>query len=307
MDKLIAKAEVLLEALPFMQRFAGRTLIIKYGGSAMIDEELKSGFAEDVVLLRSLGLKPVIVHGGGPQIGKTLERLGIETKFVRGLRVTDEATMQVVEMVLAGQINKNIVALIQRRGGKAAGLCGKDGNLIMASKMRPTKGVDLGMVGRVETINPELVRNLVDDGFIPVIAPIGTDVKGRSYNINADLAAARIAKAMGAAKLILLTDVAGILDGSGKLQPLVSIKQARTQIRKQLIAGGMVPKVECAIDALEGGVQQVHIIDGRVSHAVLLEIFTRKGVGTEILLEAPTPRPRKATSGPSALEKTGSG
>jgi acetylglutamate kinase len=306
-NKLIAKAEVLLEALPFMKRFRGRTIVIKYGGAAMLKEELQSGFAEDVVLLQSLGLKPVIVHGGGPQIGKTLARLGIETRFVRGLRVTDEATMKVVEMVLAGDINKNIVALIQRHGGKAVGLCGKDGNLILASKMRGSRGVDLGMVGRIDNVNPEIAENLVNDGFVPVIAPIGTDAKGRSYNINADLAAARIAQALGAEKLILLTDVKGILDTNGKLQPFLAIRQAKSQIRKGVISEGMVPKVECAIDALAGGVRQVHIIDGRVSHAVLLEIFTRKGVGTEVVVEEPSVRVRKAVAAVSGLEKTGSG
>jgi len=307
-DKLIAKAEILLEALPYMKRFRGRTVVIKYGGAAMTKDELQSGFAEDVVLLQSLGVKLVIVHGGGPQIGKTLERLGIETRFVRGLRVTDEATMQVVEMVLAGQINKNIVALIQRHGGKAAGLCGKDGNLIMSSKMRGAGGVDLGMVGRIDKVNPELVRNLVDDGFIPVVAPIGTDAKGRSYNINADLAAARVAQALEAEKLILLTDVKGILGADGKLQPFLSIKSAKTQIRKGSISEGMVPKVECAMDALGGGVGQVHIIDGRVSHAVLLEIFTRKGVGTEVVEKEPAVKVRKSTNGGvrlKSVKKTG--
>jgi acetylglutamate kinase len=282
-DKLIAKAEILLEALPYMKRFRGRTIVIKYGGAAMVKDELQSGFAEDVVLLQSIGLKPVIVHGGGPQIGKALEKLGIETRFVRGLRVTDEATMQVVEMVLAGQINKNIVALIQRHGGKAVGLCGKDGNLLMASKLKGTGGVDLGMVGRIDAVNPELVHSVVEDGYIPVIAPIATDAEGRSYNINADTAAERIGGALRAEKLILLTDVAGILDEKKNLQPLLTLKQAKAQIRKGVIAGGMVPKVECAIDALATGVRQVHIIDGRVSHAVLLEIFTRGGVGTEVV------------------------
>jgi acetylglutamate kinase len=302
MDKLIAKAEILLEALPYMKRFRGRTVVIKYGGAAMTKEELQSGFAEDVVLLQSLGVKLVIVHGGGPQIDKTLARLGIERRFVRGLRVTDEATMQVVEMVLAGQINKNIVALIQRHGGKAVGLCGKDGNLIMSSKMRGAGGVDLGMVGRIDVVNPEIVRNLVDDGFIPVVAPIGTDAKGRSYNINADLVAARVAEALGAEKLILLTDVKGILDGDGKLQPFLTIKNAKTQIRKGSISEGMVPKVDCAVRALGGGVKQVHIIDGRVSHAVLLEIFTRKGVGTEVVELEPPVRARKGAKAAPALK-----
>jgi acetylglutamate kinase len=215
--------------------------------------------------------------------------------------------MQVVEMVLAGQINKNIVALIQRHGGKAAGLCGKDGNSILASKMRGPGGVDLGMVGRIDKVNPELVRNLLDDGFIPVVAPIATDAKGRSYNINADLAAAKVAEALGAEKLILLTDVKGILGADGKLQAFVSIKNAKSQIRKGSISEGMVPKVECAMEALEGGVKQVHIIDGRVSHAVLLEIFTRKGVGTEVVSEEPAPRGRKNANNSSKPIKAAGG
>jgi acetylglutamate kinase len=304
LDELIAKAEILLEALPYMKRFRGRTVVVKYGGAAMTNAELESGFAEDVVLLQSLGLKLVIVHGGGPQIGKTLERLGIETRFVRGLRVTDEATMQVVEMVLAGQINKNIVALIQRHGGKAAGLCGKDGNTLLASKMLGDGGVDLGQVGQIDTVNPELVRNLLDDGFLPVVAPIATDAAGGSYNINADIAAARIAQALGAEKLILLTDVAGILDQAGKLQPFLAVEAAKAQIKKGSISEGMVPKVECAMDALLGGVRQVHIIDGRVSHAVLLEIFTRGGVGTEVVLEEPpAPAARKGAGASAARGK----
>ncbi len=305
MDKLIAKAEVLLEALPYMQRFAGRTVVIKYGGSAMVDERLKLGFAEDVVLLRSLGIHPVIVHGGGPQIGRVLERIGIESSFVRGLRVTDEATMEIVEMVLAGQINKDIVSMIQAHGGRAVGLSGKDGGLLTASKMRVrvagddgrSSMVDIGMVGKVDRVEPEVVENLTGDGFIPVIAPIAADGRGRTYNVNADLAASCIAQALGAAKLILLTDVAGILDGSGKLQPFLSIRQAKSQIRKGVIADGMVPKVECAIAALGGGVGQVHIIDGRVAHAILLEIFTRKGVGTEVVRTAGDKPAAKAAGG----------
>ncbi|RMD81056.1 MAG: acetylglutamate kinase [Candidatus Dadabacteria bacterium] len=274
-----------------MQRFAGRTIVIKYGGSAMVEERLKSGFAEDVVLLRSLGINPVIVHGGGPQIGRVLERLGIESNFVRGLRVTDEATMEIVEMVLAGQINKDIVSMIHSHGGRSVGLSGKDGGLLTASKMRVRVAdadgrssiVDIGLVGKIEHVDPAVVEDLTRNGFIPVIAPIAADRRGRTYNVNADLAAAHIAQALGAAKLILLTDVPGILDAGGRLQPFLSIRQARTQIRKGVIADGMVPKVECAIAALGGGVGQVHIIDGRIPHAILLEIFTRKGVGTEIV------------------------
>lgn len=296
MDKLIAKAEVLLEALPFMRRFAGKTLVIKYGGAAMLDDRLRRGFAQDIVLLNSLGLHPVIVHGGGPQIGKALERLGIPTRFVRGMRVTDDAAMEVVEMVLAGQINKGIVADIAHFGGMAVGVCGKDASLIRASKMlmETTDGggksetVDLGQVGKVEHVNPTLIERLRQHDFIPVIAPIGFDDEGRSYNINADVAAGKIAEALKAEKLILLTDVPGILDSNKELQPLLAIADAKRQIAAGSVDGGMVPKVECAIEALTGGVKQVHIIDGRVTHAVLLEIFTNRGVGTEVLADSPT-------------------
>jgi acetylglutamate kinase len=294
-DKLIAKAEVLLEALPFMRRFAGKTLVIKYGGAAMVDDRLRRGFAQDIVLLNSLGLHPVIVHGGGPQIGKALERLGLATRFVRGMRVTDEAAMDVVEMVLAGQINKGIVSDIAHHGGMAVGISGKDAGLLKASKMLmevtgsdgKTESVDLGQVGKVEAVNPLVIERLRQHDFIPVIAPIGFDDEGRSYNINADVAAAKIAAALKAEKLILLTDVPGILDAKKELQPLLTIAEAERQIAAGSVEGGMVPKVECAIEALIGGVKQVHIIDGRVSHAVLLEIFTNRGVGTEVLTELP--------------------
>jgi acetylglutamate kinase len=304
-NKLIAKAEVLLEALPYMQRFAGRTIVIKYGGSAMLDERLKLGFAQDVVLLNSLGLHPVIVHGGGPQIGKTLARLGIETRFVRGLRVTDEATMEVVEMVLGGRINKAIVTNIEQHGGTAVGISGKDGDLIKASKMKvrakgddgKTALLDIGLVGKVDEVRPQIVERLRESNFIPVIAPIGADARGNTYNINADTAASKIAQALGAEKLILLTDVKGILDKSGVLQPFLSIRSAKSQVRGGSIADGMVPKVECAIEALQNGVKQVHIIDGRVSHAVLLEIFTRKGVGTEVVQSERRPRARRPAAG----------
>jgi len=293
MDQLIAKAEVLLEALPYIRRFAGRTIVIKYGGSAMLDEKLKLGFAQDVVLLKSLGLHPVIVHGGGPQIGKALTRLGIESKFVRGLRVTDDATMEVVEMVLGGQINKSIVTNLEHHGGNAVGISGKDGNLIVASKLK-TKGVDLGRVGKIDVVNPHVIVKLRESGYIPVIAPIGVDDEGNSYNINADVVASHVAEAIKADKLMLLTDVEGILDASRNLQPVLSAAQIRDQIRAGVISEGMLPKVECAMHALQGGVGQVHIIDGRVSHAVLLEIFTRTGVGTEVVRAAPARKPAPA-------------
>jgi acetylglutamate kinase len=290
MDKLIAKANVLLEALPYIQRFAGKTVVIKYGGAAMVEPKLKAGFAQDVVLLNSLGLRPVIVHGGGPQIARALKKAGIESTFVRGLRVTSEDAMAVVETVLGRQVNKDIVALVQGHGGKAVGLSGRDGDLLQARKLRPRgpggKTVDLGMVGRVHAVEPRSVAELVASGLIPVIAPIGVDSQGRSYNINADMAAAKVAAALSAAKLMILTDVAGIRGQSGHVQAQVSASQAKAQIRSGVIKEGMVPKVQCAVDAVASGVEQVHIIDGRVSHAVLLEIFTRKGVGTEVVLRS---------------------
>jgi acetylglutamate kinase len=300
MDKLIAKAEVLLEALPYIRRFAGRTIVIKYGGSAMLDEKLKLGFAQDVVLLKSLGLHPVIVHGGGPQIGKALARVGIETKFVRGMRVTDDAAMEIVEMVLGGQINKSIVTNIEHHGGNAVGISGKDGNLIVASKLK-AKGVDLGRVGKIEAVHPHVIVKLRESGYIPVIAPIGVDAEGNSYNINADVVASHVAAAIAADKLMLLTDVEGILDADKKLQPVLSAPAIREQVRRGVIGEGMLPKVECAVHALESGVGQVHIIDGRVSHAVLLEIFTRTGVGTEVVRAAAA---NAKTKKPAATAKT---
>ncbi len=305
MDESIAKAKVLLEALPYIQRFAGETIVIKYGGHAMTEHELKSAFARDVVLLRSLGLFPVIVHGGGPQIREALDRHGIETRFVRGMRVTDDATMEIVEMVLGGQINKAIVGMIHSHGGKAVGLTGKDGGLLRAEKMKvevPGRGkrptlVDVGHVGRITKVDPEVLARIIGTDFIPVIAPIGSDAAGNTYNINADVAAAEIARALGAAKLLLLTDVAGIKGADGEVQSFVSAAEAKAQIRSGTIGEGMVPKVECALSALTHGVDQVHIIDGRVSHAVLLEIFTKRGVGTEVVLE------RKAAGKKAARRK----
>jgi len=303
LNEAIAKADVLLEALPFMRRFSGRTIVIKYGGHAMLDERLKSGFAEDVVLLKSLGLHPVVVHGGGPQIEEALRRHGIETRFVRGMRVTDEQTMEIVEMVLGGQINKDIVADIHNHGGKAIGITGKDGRMMVAEKLlvrveeksaagkQKTELIDVGMVGNITHVNTEVIERIAGTDFIPVIAPIATDEKGRTYNINGDVAAAEIARGLKAAKLILLTDVAGIKDTGGNVQTLLCAADARKQVKDGTIAAGMVPKVECAIDALEGGVGQVHIIDGRVKHAVLLEIFTKKGVGTEVVTRLPGAKP----------------
>jgi acetylglutamate kinase len=290
MQSLIEKAEVLLEALPYIRRFSGKTLVVKYGGHAMEEEELKESFAQDIVLLKFVGMKPVVVHGGGPQIGQMLQRLGITSRFVRGMRVTDAATMDVVEMVL-GKINQEIVALINQHGGKAVGLSGKDGDLVVASKLtltvaeegRPPEMVDMGMVGEVTRINPKVVEALGANNFIPVIAPVGGGEQGGTYNINADLVAGKVAAALRAEKLILLTDVEGIKDKEGHLFPTVSSEQADLLIHDGTINEGMIPKVECCLSALREGVRQTHIIDGRVRHAVLLEIFTRQGVGTEVV------------------------
>jgi acetylglutamate kinase len=290
MEKLIAKADVLLEALPYIRRYSGKTMVIKYGGHAMTDDELKEQFAQDVVLLKYVGINPVIVHGGGPQIGRMLTRLGIESQFVRGMRVTDARTMDVVEMVLVGQINKEIVSLINRHGGRAVGLSGKDGDLILARKLTlPGRGadagakVDIGQVGEVRAINPTVIESLDRSDFIPVIAPIGVGERGETYNINADLVAGEIAEALKAEKLILLTDVEGIRDADGAVLSTLDAERAMQLIHDGVIGEGMIPKVECCIAALRGGAHKTHIIDGRVRHAVLLEIFTREGVGTQVV------------------------
>ena len=284
----IRRAEVLLEALPYIREFRGKTVVIKYGGAAMERADLKEPFALDVILLRFVGMKPVIVHGGGPQIGSLMKRLGKEPKFVGGMRVTDEETVEIVEMVLVGKINKEIVGLINHHGGKAVGLSGKDAGLLRARKRKhrlPTgEEVDLGLVGEVELVNVEPIRLLEDNGFIPVIAPVGVGSEGETYNINADLVAGEVAAALGAEKLIHLTDVQGILDSAGKLVSTLSRKEAERLVTAGVIDGGMLPKVESALRALEGGTAKAHIIDGRVPHAILLELFTREGVGTEIVL-----------------------
>jgi acetylglutamate kinase len=296
----IAKAEILLDALPYIRRFSGKTMVIKYGGHAMVDEELKESFAQDIVLLKFVGINPVIVHGGGPQIGLLLQQLGIESQFVRGMRVTNQQTMDVVEMVLVGKINKEIVSLINRHGGRAVGLSGKDGELILAKKLtvpaEESKGgepVDIGLVGEVRAINPMVIETLDRSDFIPVIAPVGVGDRGETYNINADLVAGEVAEALGAEKLILLTDVEGIRDAQGNVLSTVDIERATQLIREGVIAGGMIPKVECCIEALRGGARKTHIIDGRVRHAVLLEIFTREGVGTEVVRVSPRGVARK--------------
>ncbi len=291
MQELINKANVLMEALPYIKRFANKTVVIKYGGHAMADERLKESFAKDVILLKYIGLNPVIVHGGGPQINDTLKKYGIVSEFVRGMRVTDAATMGVVEMVLTGQVNNEVVGLINRQGGRAVGLSGKDGDLLVCRKLlqevRGADGtveqVDIGFVGDVVQVNRELIETLEHGRFIPVIAPVGVGVDGESYNVNADLVAGRVAAALSAEKLILLTDVQGVKDKAGTLLSSISVAQMHGLISDESISGGMIPKVECCAEALAGGVKKAHIIDGRVEHAVLLEIFTDKGVGTEIV------------------------
>ncbi|OGW05278.1 MAG: acetylglutamate kinase [Nitrospinae bacterium RIFCSPLOWO2_12_39_16] len=292
MDKLIKKADVLLEALPYIRNLYKKTIVIKYGGSAMVAEELKKGFALDVILLKYIGINPVIVHGGGPQIGKTLEKMGKKSHFVEGLRVTDEETIDVVEMVLVGKVNKEIVSLINRHGGKAVGLSGKDGGLIKAKKYKVIKSspetdrpeiIDIGMVGEVESINADVLNTLDEGGFIPVIAPVGAGENGETYNINADFVAGEIAGSLKAEKLVLLTDEEGVKGKDGSLLSTLNKKEIDYLIKKSVIRGGMLPKVKCCLDALESGVKKTHIIDGRVKHAILLEIFTDEGVGTQIV------------------------
>ncbi len=282
-------AHVLIEALPYIRRFRGKTIVIKYGGNAMVDEGLKHGFARDVVLLKLVGINPVLVHGGGPQIGRLLERLGKSSRFVEGMRVTDRETMDVVEMVLGGLVNKEIVNLINQHGGHAVGLTGKDGALIRARKihLQPRSPeadapeiIDLGHVGEVESIDPAVVNMLVHGDFIPVIAPIGVGEDGVSYNINADLVAGKMAQVLGAEKLILLTNTRGVLDRDGGLLTGLTAAEVERLIDDGTISGGMIPKIRCAMDAIAGGVRNVHIIDGRIEHAVLLELFTDKGIGT---------------------------
>ncbi|NJD07813.1 MAG: acetylglutamate kinase [Methylococcaceae bacterium] len=285
-------AHVLTEALPYIRRFKGKTIVVKYGGNAMIDEHLKNSFARDIVLLKLVGINPVVVHGGGPQIGQLLQRLGKTSEFVQGMRVTDAETMDVVEMVLGGLVNKEIVNLITRHGGCAVGLSGKDGELVRARKIVVTQKspetdqpeiIDLGHVGEVESIDTSIVDVLVQGDFIPVIAPIGVGAEGHSYNINADLVAGKMAQVLKAEKLILLTNTRGILDREGKLLTGLSLGEVDALIDDGTISGGMIPKTRCATDALKGGVTSCHIIDGRVEHAVMLELFTDRGIGTLLL------------------------
>lgn len=289
--KAVEIAEVLTEALPYIKRFNNKTIVIKYGGNAMADDRLKSGFARDVTLMKLVGMNPVIVHGGGPQIGNFLKRLGKESEFVQGMRVTDTETMDVVEMVLGGLVNKEIVNLINRHGGNAVGLSGKDGELIRARKLVVSRNapelkvpeiIDIGHVGEVEKIDASVINMLIQGDFIPVIAPIGVGADGQSYNINADLVASEMAKHLGAEKLIMLTNTQGVLDANGNVLTGLSQQQVLSLIEEGIIHGGMLPKIQAAMDAVGSGVNNVHIIDGRIEHAVLLEIFTDQGVGTLI-------------------------
>ncbi len=289
-------AHVLTEALPYIQRFTGKTIVVKFGGNAMIDEALQNSFARDIVLMKTVGMNPIVVHGGGPQIGQLLEKLNIKSSFVDGMRVTDSATMDVVEMVLGATVNKQIVNLINHNGGQAIGITGKDGQLIRAKKlsvnrktpeMQAPEIIDIGQVGEVKSINREVIDMLQNSNFIPVIAPIGVDQEGKSYNINADLVAGKMAEVLRAEKLMLLTNVAGLQDKGGNVLTGLTTQQVDELIADGTIYGGMLPKIACALDAVKGGVTSAHIIDGRVDHAVLLEIFTDSGVGTLISNQRP--------------------
>tara|TARA_R110000764_G_scaffold112153_4_gene199086 strand:- start:597 stop:1502 length:906 start_codon:yes stop_codon:yes gene_type:complete len=295
-DAAIQVSKVLTEALPYIQRFTGKTIVIKYGGNAMESEELKNSFARDIVLMKTVGINPVVVHGGGPQIGDLLARLNIESNFIEGMRVTDTQTMDVVEMVLGGQVNKDIVNLINQHGGSAIGLTGKDAGLIKARQLKVTRNtpgmdkpeiIDIGHVGEVVEINTKLINRLVSDDYIPVIAPIGVGSDGASYNINADLVAGKVAEALQAEKLMLLTNIAGLMDKSGKVLTGLTTAQVDELIADGTIYGGMLPKIRCALDAVQGGVSSAIIVDGRVPNAVLLEVFTDTGVGTLITNKQP--------------------
>lgn len=291
MNREHAKARLLLEALPYIRKFYGKTVVIKYGGHAMVDEELQRSFALNIILLKYIGINPVIVHGGGPQIGQMLKQLGIASEFRQGLRVTDDATMDVVEMVLVGKVNKNIVNLINLNGGTAVGLSGKDGRLITARKLEmvvertdaPPEIIDLGKVGEVVGINTALINTLLGQGFIPVIAPVGVDESGATYNINADSVAGAVASALGAMRLVLLTDVSGVLDKERTLISSLDIAEASQAMADGVLTGGMIPKVQCCMEAVEAGVEKAHILDGRVENCIILEFFTTSGIGTEIV------------------------
>lgn len=297
MKKLIEKAEILLEALPFIKTFCGKTFVIKYGGNAMASENLKNNFALDIVMMKYIGINPVIVHGGGPQIDKTLKALGIKSQFFEGQRVTNRETIDVVEMVLGGKVNKEIVSLISRHGGNAVGITGKDGDLILAKRHRKGKKqspetdrpeiIDLGLVGEITRVNPQILKTLDKNEFVPVIAPTGKGEDGETLNINADFVASKIASALKAEKLILMTDTEGVKNKAGKLQPGLTKKEVKFMIKQKAIKDGMLPKVNCCLDALKAGVNKTHIVDGRIQHALLLEIFTEDGIGTQIVEKKP--------------------
>lgn len=289
---MVEKAEILIEALPYIRRFYQKTVVIKYGGHAMVAEDLKESFAQDIVLMKYIGIQPVVVHGGGPQIGRMLERIGKKSDFREGMRVTDADTMDIVEMVLAGKINKEIVSLVNRHGGQAIGISGKDARLIEAKKLhlfryqgddQPPEIIDIGLVGEVHRINADILQTLARSDMIPIIAPVGVGENGETYNINADLVAGRIASALRAKKLLLMTDVAGVMNSEGDLLSSITLAEAADLLQDEVLRGGMIPKVQCAVDAIQGGAEKVHIIDGRIPHAILLEIFTDAGIGTEIV------------------------
>ncbi|MBA2880785.1 acetylglutamate kinase [Desulfosalsimonas propionicica] len=288
-------ADILIEALPYIRYFSGMTLVVKYGGNAMVDEQLKEDFARDITLMKFIGLHPVVVHGGGPQINKVLERMGISPRFVRGMRFTDQETMDVVEMVLGGKVNKSIVAQINRQGGKSVGLTGKDGGLLQAEKLqimhqpdenKPPEILDPGLVGRVTSVNSELISSLSAQGFIPVIAPVGVGAAGETFNINADLVASRVAGSLKSGRLIYLTDVDGLMDARGNLVTSVDAPTVTKMIQEGTISGGMIPKLEYALDALENDVEKVQIINGTKRHALLLELFTDQGIGTQVTAQS---------------------
>ena len=288
-DHVNQTASVLIEALPYIQKFHGETIVIKYGGNAMVDQGLKQSFARDIVLMKLIGINPIVVHGGGPQINSFLEKLDIESKFIDGIRITDERTMEIVQMVLGGLVNKEIVTQLCSAGGKAIGITGKDGNLIKAKKLRLQSNdsekdhVDVGLVGEIESVDTDILRNLTENNIIPVIAPIGVGDKGESYNINADTVAGKVAEYLNAEKLVLLTNTSGVLDESGQVLSVLSRDQVEELTQSKLISEGMIPKVECALSAIENGVNSVQIIDGRISHCLLLELFTDSGIGTQIV------------------------
>ncbi|WP_038055538.1 acetylglutamate kinase [Thermodesulfobacterium hydrogeniphilum] len=290
--EILEKARILISALPYFREFYNKIMVIKYGGHAMVDENLKSAFAQDIVLMKYVGIQPIIVHGGGPQINKVMEKMGLRPVFIEGQRVTDEETMSVVEMVLVGTVNKNIVSLINKAGGKAVGLSGRDGDLIVAEKMhiykysgedRPPEIIDIGRVGKVKEVNPQVLYTLIERGFIPVIAPVGIGPDGEAYNINADLVAGALAGALSAEKLIYLSDVEGVKDEKGKLISTLYLDEIENLIEKGIAKGGMIPKLKSARKALLAGVKKTHIIDGRIPHSLIIELFTDEGLGTQII------------------------